>query len=1769
MKTISKILTAAALMLAAVTTHAQEREAAAFTAADLHYTGVAADSVLALADTSFLLAWNWLTMDRDASQTLRINAWHCHDPYAWWPAMDSNARRARTPGQLMLVAVADVTTDRSNEGAQHTAPAEAVAMEWQPWLVPEADTFALRADDSTGGVWGFHSRHASGTVVQDGTDGCYRYRMQTANFTGPTQVLTNVERKDGFYKWPTHNGRFSTDTLWLAVNLRRNDTDSDVGKEDNVVLRLRVPFWTADTCRDGRRTDSVLARFRLIPVATGGTENVTSQLGTAMGTRWGTIEVSTAPTEIAITRRMLPQVGAAEEDITIYAQVIFDLLPGTTDPGHPWRNRRFNRRDFGDVASTNRVSVDVTFEDDLGVDVKSVRLESHEARELFWGQKDADIRDAVQRHVDRAILYNRDSVAVPGDQPRMMRIYGRDEIEPMHWKGFRYINRLLRGDVTTEWNIHDLAKARHCLRLREYWQGTTLQMTPHAPSPCFRHGRTSNAHVDTLDLYGDLAYGRMDRPSYEMFLETYRQDLCNTASLVYNGTLPLTATEYDTLIGWYGNGVLGQIERMLDVGYRNAPQLLFDPTIRWMANIWEFGSLTGYRDLTANRRWLRQSPNGRTKSHAEMLLQLWQPLILGAKGLIHYCGGTYHQLPPTINHAAWGAESEMIVDLGAAHSVATLWNVTPTGDARIDDDVLGGDYLTATDPTNLQAHLPFGLAATAAALNHQRPNPPGMFLGRKSMRQTIRQVQRGLHPHLNALNTLRLIGWLGHGYRRTMLGDSASTAAWLRLDAASQVVRVPAKRDLVTGDMHREDTDSMFFDLTLLRAGDTSLADVAYVGVVNRRTDVRFDTTSATGGTYLTFDEVRDSLAVHPTWQYAQHGARRVGIPFGYTHRTGEALNLRVRELRVPDSTGHLQARAPIDTVVGRHVCLEVDLLPGEGKIFRVEPVAAAAASGRGYLDHSNQRKIVAFPVVDTLVEHTDTNDGRTYMRMVVGDTMYYHKVYHRRRIDTTMPNQGVTSVYYRRSEPLVTPRDSATGNRVYAFNASTIVWQPEILVSDRVMYQAPGQEQPQEYDLSCGYPALVVRCDTTDTNVTSKVYVVFGCEWRENNQPARVLVCESVLPAEMPNAAQRAYYDARRSEVLDVTPAPNEPILEHWGTPSVNASARGNFYAWSHAVNGIGMGFKYPSERRFAGNATAYVRGRNGQGMVATHPSLNTYSRLQLGEEDAAVVWQEGPNPDLGNFIFLTRLWYDPALGLMQDLNAAGAAGRFVQGPALVDVQDPTLAMISDAWITIDTTIQGLAWHRRPVIYRHLSDWETTPANLDHHKRKVNHKADRIYWECAKWSLGALPSMIARRVVDVHEWSLAPAGGVDTLWSMAEHFIYDTTRHLRGPDVAQGEQWGEPGSVPNDMRAEHEDSTMVLNFWSETSATDPAPMLWHMTHGWRFYGQDVDHEHTDLVGLGLMVPLHEVGRFPHLAARASMPMQAGWQRNRRIYDSTDGSWPNYAVAPRMRTSSERFYRPAAEEATPATRLHVGWRAGDRQVLTAPVRVGERLLPLTAAHTDKQGVPTLWATSWFTLPKGVTDVEAITTHEGPDACGDLEVERRTDGERVALRAMAVGAPRTMRQSVTALVADDGEEYRIVLAKDCPGLHAVEDIEIHRPSKDDAMARAAVADGGMIDLRTMSRLAPAGFGTMLAMPNPARDRVTLVWDLRAMERGRGLTTAHLEISDVQGRSMLQLDAPIAGRTDVDVGAWSVGTYTARVSTNGPAATSAGTLIVVRP
>ena len=603
---------------------AQEREAPQLPLDSLGWSGTSADSVTDFDHHGIIFGWNWLSTDSNVSHTLGCNAWHLHDPYAYWPTSSNwEYGAARVPQQRLLSAIANLSTATNDQQNLFNLPCEAVAMEWQPWLVVAGDTAVLKSDDSTGGVWGFRGRHASGSVVTGGTDGYYRYRLETTDFTGQTLVLWDVVHKDALTRWPDPNPGFNTDTLWLAINLRRNDSSSDSGRLDEPVLRVRVPMWTPDPCPI-QHTDSIMAKMRKIPNLEVPLDTVFSTLNDYVGIRTDTIRTDLAPTELVITRRMLPAYGAAEPDITVYAMICFDRNPtDTITQFKPWQNPMFVSHFGGsDKRLIDRVSINVVFTGELGVDIKSIRLESNQSRELFWGQRDSAIMAAVSTYMSKAIAYNRDSVVTPGDQGRLWRVYTRDEIRPMHWKGFRYINRLLHDRTTTEWNIAgQFSAARHCLRLKEYWQGTTALFHVATPSPVIRHGVTFYGGVqDSLRTYLGMMNGRDDWPDFETRLEVYQSYDCDQNGTIdsviqlKHGPLPVAADSLDLYCDSYLASTVGRAEIAAKDGYGLLPQMLFDTTITRFDNIWEYASFIANRDTVAGELFLTHNSNARVKS---------------------------------------------------------------------------------------------------------------------------------------------------------------------------------------------------------------------------------------------------------------------------------------------------------------------------------------------------------------------------------------------------------------------------------------------------------------------------------------------------------------------------------------------------------------------------------------------------------------------------------------------------------------------------------------------------------------------------------------------------------------------------------------------------------------------------------------------------------------------------------------------------------------------------------------------------------------------------------------------------------------------------------------------------------------------------------------------------------------------------------------------------------------------------------------------------
>ena len=991
-----------------------------------------------------------------------------------------------------------------------------------------------------------------------------------------------------------------------------------------------------------------------------------------------------------------------------------------------------------------------------------------------------------------------------------------------------------------------------------------------------------------------------------------------------------------------------------------------------------------------------------------------------------------------------------------------------------------------------------------------------------------------------------------------------------------------------------EARDSTFLDVTLhaVKTGyDSTTYDQSsvYLGLQNRRTNSLLvrrpgEVADPHNDNQIRFMAAQDFYAIAGAGTnghqlYDQLGSRTVRLPFNYTYGTSESgVNFRITEVGVGPGGGYQQrldtlyhfadstdtvtlTRMMVDTVIGVHDEIEIDLLPGEGRLFRVMPIAAAeTASRQGYLDHSNQRKMVAYPKALGWQVVTDSVDNRTYYRQINGDTLWYHRVYHRRRDDSAVGGTATQalSVYYQRSEPLLTG-DSASGAASYAFHASTVTWQPEILVSDAVIYDPTGQG-PDTLDASCGYPSVVVRMDTLDVNYLVKAYVVFGCEYDAQTQNPKVLIAEAVLPAEVSNTEQHDYVDLFPAEVLETVPAPNAPILEHWGTPMINASSSGNYYCWSHGTQGIGVGYKTPDQRRFQIGQSEYIALGTPAIDLQTHPSMNSYSRLHIGEDDPTLVWQLGPNPTNGTDILYTRLKHTGAGAIYHELTAdpyrrvVSASDRSTTVGTFVST-DPTIAVLTGTWVTV-VSVATLATHGFPVVYRNLSDWDMDTTSEWFELRQVNHNADRVYWETWQKSPDTL-RIIGRRAIDIEEWSIN-TGGNDTIAVQTTNFIFSDSLHLRGPDAAQGEQHGETYSNPANLTPYFDDSTNSVAFWSETYDADPYPVIWHMLFGWDYYHQEHDHAAADLVSVGLLRATHDGGRFAHLAARHTMNAFSGWQSNRRIFNPPGGTWDGtYLDAPQLSSSSEYFFKEGSDGNTPHGFVYRGVRGTAGYALLGPVWVEsqQQWVSASSSQTPPGTGRGAVATPWMRLST-VDDIAVMTrAWSDDDIVGTLFIERRSDGQRLNMNAVFRNQDGKVKRMAHTVLSDPQEQYRFILMPQGENLYPAQDVEITFESN---MSFAKGDSRSIIDLRTMGEGVNAT-DELMVYPNPAHDDLTIVVNLEVESKRispwkASQANATIRMFSLSGASISEQSCMLTDVLHVDLSTVPSGIYTVQVTTS---------------
>jgi hypothetical protein len=329
--------------------------------------------------------------------------------------------------------------------------------------------------------------------------------------------------------------------------------------------------------------------------------------------------------------------------------------------------------------------------------------------------------------------------------------------------------------------------------------------------------------------------------------------------------------------------------------------------------------------------------------------------------------------------------------------------------------------------------------------------------------------------------------------------------------------------------------------------------------------------------------------------------------------------------------------------------------LPGEGKILKVE-VLHPARNIVGYLDHSNQTKIVAHPVLRP--------DGTESV------SIRYHAVYYK----PIPENPSKKGVFYSRSSIL-------TGNS----NNENIKWEtPEKLLSYDISTYCINPFGTTLDSLSCDYPSIVVR----RINNLLKAFVVYSCYNPDKDTYPFDFIVESILnvngeiPSE-PNSYIIGNYRGREYDSVN------------YGNPVINASAMGNYYAWSYnksdvndTLRGIIAGYRALNSEDICLDDTTFINWDLSRIKIAQHPSMNSYSLIDSTENNASIVWQEKNNYNNNYEIMYSRLKFDTATSTLKHYIAPEFISQIItNGDSVIN--------LSYEFGTIDNQF--------PVIYRDL----------------------------------------------------------------------------------------------------------------------------------------------------------------------------------------------------------------------------------------------------------------------------------------------------------------------------------------------------------------------------------------------------------------------------------------------------------------------------------
>ncbi|MFN5308045.1 MAG: T9SS type A sorting domain-containing protein [Candidatus Kapaibacterium sp.] len=1580
-----------------------------------------------------------------------------------------------------------------------------VAHRWSPGIAPPLRfngvdwDFSPPADDTNGLVYGFWHREG-GTVMPN-----YSYKLMADSAVGYgnngrlvlSQPVNNLWKNGGIPFYSETDASTHKDVIarngrhwYFSITLNRSDAFyNDSTAADDTVLTIKIPIRYIRTINSIK--DTLFQALQFDSILQVGTQTANIQYhsrGGFMDTRL----VYGSDSILTIRRSMLPKFS----DTSLITLSGYFICPLRRDslPGHPNPSFPPNSNTKGEIDSLN---VEIYYHGKCNITIRDCMIGTQMSRWVFRGERDTIIAGLMTAHDIRPFFSLRDSCP----DLRFWRFYGLDETTYPHWLYHRYLSKLFEQNFTTEGPADYIYE--HIVPQKDYWRGSTSsqvrQFKPFVGR--FLYNEPATTH---LGMAGGIF--RPVIPPYPSKYYGNNYDF-NTEKKLYNNIAEAKGMSHHTLDVY--EGLARQLYYTPGTLYSKKP---FYYNIHKMQQ-WRVAKYPG-----TSQPYLYVEFNGQQTSE-EYRSVLWLGVLHGAKGFMYdrFNAGSIKYLKSDSLHADYFDPSQNKMDCGLSGyqiNIPNSWirSENPAdGDRSIYANGMGSDFLYANHPTKLDSYINNSVTPPFFYIQPER-----MYFGLRSIRHEMRKTHDILERIGDTLVKLQLFAMFSKGlntYQSAASGNPNDIKQYISIDSIKLVTQ--SFNDSIP------DTWAMrHFDIAIHKHSNIPMTEEFYIAVFNRRTSplLTLPASHRPSFAYPFYDSLTfysgyefDSLTTDFTntlssgdkafWQqqrYKQGGARMITLPFNVKASDNHYALLRVTELGADDPyldsvynyRNNPALYQKIDTVIGQDRSVMVKLLPGEGKIFRVR-VLPTDPSVTGNLAHSNQRKLISFPV--------PVYDSVKGYYVPSADSVRYHLCYFR-PISTSDKR---TVVCYRRSK-------STARNSPYA----NLVWENEVILSNS--YSHPPRTIQND---TCAYPSLVARYDTVSGQ--TYCYVVYGCK--------------GYMPQPPLTGIQEPFQRIVESKIWHINATPWHYAyiladsvytnnLAEFGTPMIAASEQnalgGNFYAWGDRKRGIGVGWHRSQYNSL--ESKRYIRFHSDTSECfslwkAQHPSLSTYIPLRHKGHDCALVWQENYScDDIRSEIFTTRL------------RANGLTVEPYLGPEFMTVgnfayfnADSSIYCLSNATGIMKDTIHlgntmAMPWREQSL--RHT-------CTIEPLSQAARIRLDAIVWE------KRLPSI----VFPVFGYGLLVLDGLahyDTLIgttlqplrtqalskTLISHFPYGW---MYRPSLSQGHAtMSDESFTPNALGCVNSNAkSLIINAVETNEAALPGggttwlPVYFH---------RELSHSIFAQLQTKQYVSSTSSNPYIHLAGIpfALTPTQR-WE-HRRVYSYHPTS---STALPQILGSAQYFYKLSDRF---ISRVYHGWKDADGYVaISAPHINGHELEWNIQDRTMSIAHDTL-ITSWFRINDEALLQQKIKT-DGWDA---LQVSIQKQGEQpqrlpLSLQRdpLGLGVMHTIEFS-----QGDNNFYRLLYTR---GTVSEFQREICTEMEDNGLSKKTSTTINLSQLGHNNR-------TFAVYPNPANDELSVVWS-----GGK----ATVELLDSQGLTVFS--APMTTSVTLSTKELSSGVYMVRL------------------